>query len=249
MPENDFRTRNIFLGKLDPGSLAALWPHLRRMPLQRDQHLAAPGQLIDTVYFPEGGVVSCVATDKGSKTEVGLIGREGFTGIGALLSDGTAQFETFVQVGGSTALAIPIAELQRVAASAPALRQAVNRFASCFLLQVAYSLVSSSQHMMESRLARWLLMCHDRLEGDEIPLTHELMAMMISAQRSGVTVTLHMLEGAGMIRSTRGLATIRERPKLLALAGSAYGVPEARYRALIGPFGKSPEPHVALNPS
>jgi DNA-binding transcriptional regulator YhcF (GntR family) len=93
---------------------------------------------------------------------------------------------------------------------------------------------------MEARLARWLLMCHDRLEGDELPLTHEVMATMISAQRSGVTVTLHTLEGAGMIRSTRGLVTIRDREKLAEIAGDGYAIPEARYRELIGPFGKSP---------
>ena len=81
-------------------------------------------------------------------------------------------------------------------------------------------------------------MCHDRIDGDEIALTHEFMSMMISADRSGVTVTLHILEGAGMIHSKRGRVIIPNREKLEDLAGDSYGVPEAEYRNLIGPLGR-----------
>ena len=81
-------------------------------------------------------------------------------------------------------------------------------------------------------------MCHDRVDGDEIALTHEFMGMMISAERSGVTLTLHILEGAGMIRSERGRVIIRDRDTLEELAGDGYGMPEAEYRRLIGPFGR-----------
>jgi hypothetical protein len=82
-------------------------------------------------------------------------------------------------------------------------------------------------------------MCHDRIEGDEIPLTHEFMGMMISADRSNVTVTLHILEGAGMIYSKRGRVIIRDREMLEEMAGDSYGVPEAEYRHLIGPLGRT----------
>lgn len=82
-------------------------------------------------------------------------------------------------------------------------------------------------------------MCHDRIEGDEIALTHEFMGMMISADRSNVTVTLHILEGADMIRSKRGRVIILDREKLEDLAGDGYGVPEAEYRRLIGPLGRT----------
>lgn len=81
-------------------------------------------------------------------------------------------------------------------------------------------------------------MCHDREDGDKIAITHEFMAMMISADRSSVTVALHVLEGLGMIRSKRGRVLITDRLKLEALAGENYGRPEAEYRRLISPFGK-----------
>jgi len=82
-------------------------------------------------------------------------------------------------------------------------------------------------------------MCHDRIDGDEIRLTHEFMSMMIAAQRTGVTVCLHILEGAGLIRSKRARVVILDRERLEDLAGDAYGAPEAEYRRLIGPFGRS----------
>lgn len=81
-------------------------------------------------------------------------------------------------------------------------------------------------------------MCHDRNDTDDIALTHEFMSMMIAAERSGVTVSLHVLEGAGMIRSKRGRVIILDRRKLEELAGDGYGRPEAEYRRLIAPFGK-----------
>jgi hypothetical protein len=81
-------------------------------------------------------------------------------------------------------------------------------------------------------------MCHDRYDSDEIPLTHEFMAIMVAAERSGVTVSLHVLEGAGMIRSKRGRVVILDRQKLEELAGDGYGQPETEYSRLIAPFGK-----------
>jgi len=113
------------------------------------------------------------------------------------------------------------------------------RYVQTLLVQTAQSTATNASHRVESRLARWLLMCHDRIDGDEIALTHEFMSMMISADRSGVTVTLHILEGAGMIWSKRGRVIIRNRELLEDLAGDGYGVPEAEYSRLIGPLGKS----------
>lgn len=106
------------------------------------------------------------------------------------------------------------------------------------LVQSAQNMATASNQRLEARLARWLLMCHDRIDGDEIAITHEMLSMMISAERSGVTITLHVLEGAGMIRSERGRVIIRDRDKLEELAGDGYGLPEAEYRRLIGPIGR-----------
>lgn len=246
MARNDVITGNLLLNRLDQRSSDLVAPHLTRMALHREQRLAALGERMEYVYFLEGGVASGVQGS--SRTEVGLVGAEGIVGMGTILGDDVAPFEFFMQIGGATALSMPAEELRRAADAHLPLRRMIGQYASYFLRQVSYSAVACAHHLMEARLARWLLMCHDRVEGDQLPLTHEVMAMMISAQRSGVTVTLHTLEGAGMIRSTRGLVTIRDREKLAALAGESYGIPEARYREMIGPFGKSPQA-LRTNPS
>lgn len=238
MAGNDFATSNLLVQQFDQPTIDALGPHLGRIELEREHAFTAHGRPLEAVVFPEGGIASCMAAEGGTRTEVGLIGIDGMIGLGAVLGDGIESVRIFMQVDGASALTLPIGRMRAALAQSEGLRRLIGRYALCFQLQVSYAIVSCAQHLMEARLARWLLMCHDRLDGDEIALTHEFMAMMISAQRSGVTVTLHTLEGAGMIRSTRGLVTIRDRAKLADLAGDAYGIPEARYRDLIGPFGK-----------
>jgi CRP-like cAMP-binding protein len=238
MSSKDFETRNLFLNLLDRAALDRLSPHLSRVEFEQGKHFSMPGDTVQHVHFPEGGVVSCVAVSGGSRTEVGLIGAEGMVGFSALLGDDVAQFETMMQVGPATTLAGPVPEMRRAMEESAQLRSLVGRYLLHFLLQVSHTIIAHTEHLMEGRLARWLLMCHDRVEGEEIRLTHDFMATMIAAQRSGVTVTLHLLEGTGAIRSTRGLVTIRDREKLLEIAGDSYGKPEARYRELLGPFGK-----------
>jgi hypothetical protein len=178
--------------------------------------LLVPHEPVSHVYFLEGGIASIVSDMSASgRTEAGIFGREGVSATCLLLGTDRSPHESFMQVDGSSALRIDTAPYLA------AIRQ------------------SESLRRIESRLSRWLLMCHDRIDGDEIMLTHEFMRMMISADRSNVTVTLHILEGAGLIHSKRGRVIIRNREKLEELAGDSYGVPEAEYRRLIGPFGRS----------
>jgi len=232
-------TSNLLLSRLDREASALLGAHLTRIEFHRERSFSVPGEPVETVYFPEGGIVSCVVANDRDSTEVAIIGKEGVTGIGALLGDHTSRIHTYVQVNHSTALAIDTAVLRGAMEANSALRQLILRYAQYTLLQSTYTTVTVSKYLLEARLARWLLMCHDRVEGSDIHLTHEFMGMMISAQRSGVTIALHSLEGEAMIKSTRGKVTIRDRAKLLELAGGSYGAPEQAYRELIGPFGKT----------
>lgn len=217
-----------------------------RREVQREDVLVRMGDPTDKVWFVESGIISTVAVDGSQRTEVGLVGFDGVTSINAILGDDLSPFEVFVQVDGGSVLGIGVQDLRRLMLQSATLNRVMLCYANLFLLQVSYAMVGCAQHLMEARLARWLLMCHDRVEGDAITITHEFMAMMIASQRSGVTMTLHNLEGAGMIRSTRGLVTIRDRTKLKELAGSSYGIPERRYNALIAPFGKDPDMNAPL---
>ena len=238
MASNCLQTPNIILDCLSDEIAGTIKPHVERITLRRRQALTLCDEEVTTIHFPEGGVVSCVVGDDDDNTEAALIGYEGLTGMCALLGDRISLENTFVQVDGTTAIAIPVDVLLDLMEKHAAARSVILLYARYRLLQSNFAILSCSQHVMEARLARWLLMCHDRLDGDTIELTHEFMAMMISAQRSGVTLALHSLEGSGMIRSSRGKVVIADRDKLRELAGSSYGAPERRYSELIAPFGK-----------
>lgn len=187
-------------------------------------------------------MVSIVAAvSETTPTEVGMIGREGMSGGPAVLGSDTSPFTAMVQIDGTTSLRIETREFLSRIAESPDLRELILKFINTFQVQTAFSLISHAHYHMEARLARWLLMCCDRSDGDELRLTHEFMAVMLGAQRSSVTVTLHVLEGLGAIRSSRGIVTIRDRRKLEELAGETYGPAEAEYRRLIGAFGASPD--------
>lgn len=158
-----------------------------------------------------------------------------------LLGTDRSPYETFIQVDGHPCLRMEAAHFTAALDRSNTLRTLFGRFVHVFTVQAGQSASSNAHQRIEARLARWLLMCHDRVEGDEIELTHRFIAMMIAAERSGVTVSLHILEGNGLIRSRRGRVLIVDRDKLEELAAASYGVPEAEYRRLIGPFGKSIE--------
>ena len=229
---------NLLLRALSEADRELLEPHLHRVTLDQDQVIAPAGQPIAHVYFPEGGVISITAESADKvRTEVGVFGREGMSGMAVVLGAGQSPQEVFVQVGGTDAQRIEAGAFRSALATSATLQAVMLRFVQTLLLQSAQSVVANAHLMIEARLARWLIMCHDRIEGDEIRLTHQFMSMMVAAQRTGVTLTLHILEGAGMIRSQRGRVTILDRERLQELAGDSYGQAEAEYRRLIGPFG------------
>jgi len=230
-------TTNLLLGAMRAEDFALLAPHLEKVTLMRRQLLAAAGQPVDYIYFLEDGVASMVSSGPDSVvTEVGIFGREGLSSISVLLGSDRSPYETYLQVDGTSALRIGADHFREAIARSAPLKDLLLLYVQTFLLQVANSVASNAHSRIEVRLARWLLMCHDRIDGDEVHLTHEFISMMIAAQRTGVTLTLHILEGAGIIQSQRARITILDRGKLEQLAGESYGQPEAEYRRLIGPM-------------
>jgi CRP-like cAMP-binding protein len=109
-----------------------------------------------------------------------------------------------------------------------------GRFIHAFGSQISFTALSNAVHNIDERLARWLLMCHDRVDGNEILLTHEFISLMLAVRRPSVTTALHILEGKKLIRAERGRITVRDRAGLESFAGDVYGKPEEEYRRLIG---------------
>jgi CRP-like cAMP-binding protein len=103
-----------------------------------------------------------------------------------------------------------------------------------FMIQVAATALADGRYRVEQRTARWLLMAHDRLQIDDLPLTHDFLALMLGVRRSSVTTALHMVEGSGAIKATRSLITVRNRDTLEKIAGASYGLPEAEYKRVLG---------------
>lgn len=226
--------RNELLLLLDAQDLAALTPHFERVPLDRNFRLAKSHQPVDTIYFPEDGIVSIVShSQRGGTTEVGIFGREGMSAINLLLGIDSSPQETFVQVPGTSALGISAQTLLEVYEASPSMRRILLRYVHVFTEQLVHTATSNAHHSLQERLARWLLMCHDRLDREEIALTHDFIAMMIAVRRTGVTDAIHILEGLGLIRARRGNITILDRAGLERHAGEAYGRPEAEYRRLL----------------
>ena len=120
---------------------------------------------------------------------------------------------------------IPCAAILAASDASATLRDVLLRFAQVLMVQTTYSVLANAVHHVDERLARWLLMCHDRSDSDDLALTHVFMALMLSVRRPSVTTALHVLEGNGFIRSDRGYVTIRDRVALEAFAGDCYGKP------------------------
>lgn len=233
-------SRNLLLSSLSGEDLEGIRSSLSRIPLRQGQVLLEAQAPIQTLCFVESGVVSFhEVLDDDTRAGVGIIGFEGLTGWSVLLGCNRSPQEATVAIGGGSALCISAEALLAACRARPGLNTLLLLYVQSFVTQMGRTISSNLNDRLERRLARWLLMNHDRLDGDEIVLTHEQLGVMLGVRRATVTDTLHMLQGAHLIRSTRGRIIIRDRAGLVDFAGSAYGAAEEAYSRLIAPFPKA----------
>lgn len=235
----DQRSSNLLLRSLASEDFAYLRPRLQQVPLRTDDVMLKPHADIERIYFPQNGVVSLheILRD-GGRVGVAIIGYEGIIGWPALLGIGESPHEAAVAIGECTALSISPAALLQVCQERPAINVLLLRYVHCFISQMGRTIMSNLNDALDKRLARWLLMNHDRLDGDRINLTHQQLGVMLGVRRATVTDTLHILEGKGLVRSARGVIEVRDRAGLLAFAGESYGAAETEYSRFIAPFSK-----------
>lgn len=225
--------RNRLLRTLSSDDLALLQPHLRRLDLAARQVLVQAGADLAQTYFVEAGLVSVILQVGTTRIEVGMIGPEGFVDAASVILGSThSPYEHVVQIAG-VALVIDRDDLEATMERSATLRRQMLRFIQAELFQARQTAFVNASFGIETRLARWLLMCHDRVEGDDLVLTHEILAVMLGVQRSGVTLAVQNLEGSGYIWARRGRITIRNRERLQEAAGRSYGIAEAAYRRLV----------------
>jgi len=225
--------RNRLLQKMTAGDWSLVGPHLEAVSLKERQVIEVPNKPITHIYFIETGVVSVVAVnEEDHRIEVGVIGNEGITGVPLIMGDSRAQHSTYMQIGGS-GLRVPAEKFCAALRASESLTALMLKSAQAFMIQTAHTALANGRAKLEERLARWLLMAHDRLDSAAVPLTHEFLAVMLGVRRAGVTVALHGFERRGLIATRRGQLTLIDRAGIQQVAGSFYGIPEAELKRLM----------------
>jgi CRP-like cAMP-binding protein len=226
---------NLFLASLSEDDFESLRPHFETVRLSLRMILHEIGEPIEHCYFTDGGMTSLlVALEDGAMIEAGVVGKEGFWGAPALMGfQDSSPFMSMIQMPG-VGLRIPSDVLRTEMLHRPGLLDRVLRFTQVLNAQIAHTAACNAHHNLPERLARWLLMAHDRAESDALPLTQEFVSMMLAVRRPGVTVAARSLQATGAIDYERGRITVLDRQRLEEASCECYGIVRGHYRRVLG---------------
>jgi CRP-like cAMP-binding protein len=214
---------NEILLSLPPNERQALSTNLELVRLKTHQVLHEPGDTLKSAYFCNIGMVSILSVfEDGKSVEVGQVGKEGFVGLPLVVGFHTANTRAIAQIDGS-AFRIDSEVLMAALLQSPKLKQQLQRYSQIMAMQVTQIAACNRLHEVEERLARWLLMCADRVGSNLVPLTQEFLAQMLGTRRSSITVAAGILQRAGLISHTRGEVQIIDRPLLEEACCECYG--------------------------
>jgi CRP-like cAMP-binding protein len=227
------RPQNRVLAALPEEDFLRLVPHLVVEPHEIKDIVYDQGAPIGDVYFPTAGLISITTLlADGATVEAATVGDEGLVGIEALFSaQPVSNGEVMFQIAGEAAR-LPLARFREEIDRHGALFESLGRYAQYVIAQMMQSAACNARHQVQERCARWLLMTHDRVHRDEFYLSHEFLATMLGVRRQSVTVVAGTLQGAGLIRYTRGHVNILDRASLEAASCECYGLIRRRYDAL-----------------
>jgi CRP-like cAMP-binding protein len=225
---------NVLLDRLPADDRARVVAAGQIVPLSRGTILHAYDTPIRHVWFPTSGIVSLATSEpSGHEIETAIGGRESLVGLQVLLDDDSLSGQATVQLDGE-ALCIPAPALHTLLDELPTLRPVLNHFVLSLFTQVMQLSLCNRLHVMEERCARWLLMCHDRAPADSFHITHEYLARLLGVRRASVTVTMGMLQAAGMLRYRQGLIEVLDRPLLEQASCECYEVIQRELARLVG---------------
>ncbi len=224
---------NRLLHALSPSDRALLAPDLVPIAYELRHSFERPNKKIETVLFPDTGIASVVAEHpNGRRIEIGLIGCEGMTGTAVVLGNDRSPHSTYIQVVGA-GQQMPVAALRNAMEQSQSLHAVLLKYVQAFMVQTAHSAIANARATLIERLARWLLMAHDRVAGNALDLTHEFLSLMMAVRRAGVTEALREFEKRNLITCGRRMITIVDRKGIEKIASHYYGTPEAEYRRLM----------------
>jgi CRP-like cAMP-binding protein len=221
MAEDQRHRANRLIAAMPADLRARIEPYLEIVPLVPRTVLADSGAVLTHAYFPHAGVICLMAAMRKGGAETATVGPEGFIGFEVLLGSKTASQRVLVQVAG-VASRLPIEILYNLARENAPLRDLLLGYVRYFMIQVLQSVACNGLHSVPERCARWLLMAHDRAGTDSFQLTQEFLAELLGIQRPSVTIVARTLQKAGLIRYSRGLIVITDRPGLEEAACECY---------------------------
>lgn len=218
---NNFK-QNALLGLLPQNDLTNLLPHLEKVTLTLGQSLSEPGRQMSHVYFPLDSIVSLLCVmENGASTEIAIVGYEGIVGVSLFMGGETTPSRAIVQSAGH-AYRLKGQLLKNEFYRAGAMQRLLLRYTQALLTQMAQTAVCNRHHSVDQQLCRWLLLSIDRLPGNELVMTQELIANMLGVRREGVTESAGKLQKAGLISYNRGHIKVIDRPGLEARVCECY---------------------------
>jgi CRP-like cAMP-binding protein len=214
--------KNVILLNIPAGEFDLIRPHLESVDLPPQLILSEPGENIEFAYFLNDGLASLVVlTRDGKSVEVAIVGREGVVGTPLAVGLDRGPYRAIMQIAGS-GWRVKSSQIERTLEQCPELRLILNRFVLIQGLQIAQIAACNRLHEIEQRLARWLLMCQDRVDAQLLPVTHEFLAQMLGTGRPSVSLAAGILQRAGMIENLRGSVKILNRKALEDSACECY---------------------------
>jgi CRP-like cAMP-binding protein len=228
---------NRLLAALPTDDYTRILPSLTVVPLALKVVLHKPGEPIRDVYFPGSGFCSMLTVlGDGSMVEIATVGREGMIGASAMLDDTPVQSAAIVQGATDTCYRMRVDAFRLEIDRHGAFHELMGHYAQALFGLVAQSTACNAIHSVEQRLARWLLMAHDRMGSDEFPLTQEFVAMMLGASRPTVSIVAGALQKAGLIKYRHGHITIVGRKDLEAASCECYRAATDLMNGVTGPM-------------
>jgi CRP-like cAMP-binding protein len=216
--------RNEILLSLPAKEYAIVLAELEFGELRAHDLLNEMGEVIEYCYFMNSGMTSILTVmADGKGVEVGLTGKEGFVGLPVIVGLKTSPTRAIVQIAGS-AFRLSVAQILRALSRCPQLEKRLNRYSQELSMQATQVAACNRLHEVEQRLARWLLMSQDRVDGDVVPLTQEFLSHMLGTRRASVTVAAGVLQKAGLIKYVRGTVNIVNRSRLEDAACECFGI-------------------------
>lgn len=224
--------RNQLLAAAAPEDLEKLAPHLTLKRFVQGETFYEPGDIIDDVVFPVDGVVSMLCVTHDAAVETATIGKEGGLGLTAGFGPRESLHRAIVQISGA-AYHIPVSRFRQILDASPSIRDLAARHTEALLAQVMQSVACNTLHPVDARLARWILVCRDRIDHDLVALTQAFLAQMLGVQRTTVSAAAQELQRTGLITYRRGKIFVRDRDGLEHAACECYAASRRHYAALL----------------